>query len=73
MIEICGVARANEMSGVLSASNSYDVVHLGKVSLIVILIVLILHVLTLKNSKVKQNFCQMVVCYEKSNGENKFR
>lgn len=54
MIEVFGVARANEMSGVLPVLNSCDeVVHLGKVSLVVISIVLIFHVLPLKKSKIK--------------------
>lgn len=49
-----GVACANEMSGILPVLNSCDeVLHLGKVLLVVISIVLIFHVLPLKNSKIK--------------------
>lgn len=54
MMEVFEVACANEMSGILPVLNSCDkVLHLGKVSLIVISIVLIFHVLPLKNSKIK--------------------
>jgi len=68
MIEIFGVAHTNEMSGILSASNSYGgMIHLGKVLLIVMFS--IIHVLPLKNSEVKQIFCQMRICQEKSQGE----
>lgn len=57
MTEIFGAACANEMRGILLVSNSCDeAVRLGKVSLVVMLFVLILHVLPLKNSKVNQNF-----------------
>lgn len=49
-----GVACANEMSGTLPVLNSCDeVLHLGKVSLLVISIVLIVHGLPLKNSEIK--------------------
>lgn len=54
MMEEFGVACANEMSGILPVLNNRDeVLHLGKVSLVVISIVLIFHVLPLKNSKIK--------------------
>lgn len=54
MMEEFGVVCANEMSGILPVLNNRDeVLHLGKVSLVVISIVLIFHVLPLKNSKIK--------------------
>lgn len=57
MIEIFGATHADEMSRILSVSSSCDeAVCLGKVLLVVISIVLILHMLSLKNSKLNENF-----------------
>lgn len=50
MMEVFGAACESEMSGILPVPNSCDeVLHLGKVSLVLISIVLIFHVLPLNN------------------------
>lgn len=50
MMEMFGAACESEMSGILPVLNSCDeVLHLGKVSVVLISIVLIFHVLPLNN------------------------